>query len=148
MNLIVKCVCCDENNVQSGFMLLELIIVVLMIGILVVIVLFNLIDKLMCVKEVVFKQNLWIMCDVFDQYYVDKGKYLSELQEFVEVKYFCLMLIDLIIGSEEMWIVVYEEFEDEEIDDYYEEESEFGIVDVQFGLEFVLFNGEGFYSEW
>lgn len=138
----------DGSSKQSGFTLLELIIVVSLIGILAAIVLPNLIDKPTRAKEAVLKTNLRTLRDALDQYYADKGKYPGELSELVDAKYLRSMPLDPITGSEETWVAVYEEFDDEEVDDYYEEESEPGIVDVKSGSELATLDGSGFYNEW
>lgn len=138
----------DGSSKQSGFTLLELIIVVSLIGILAAIVLPNLIDKPTRAKEAVLKTNLRTLRDALDQFYADKGKYPGELQELVDANYLRSMPLDPITGSEETWVAVYEEFDDEELDDYYEEESEPGIVDVKSGSELATLDGSGFYNEW
>lgn len=138
-----------QTTAQSGFTLLELIIVVSLIGILAAIVLPNLIDKPTRAKEAVLRQNLRAMRDALDQFYADKGKYPGDLQELVDSNYLRSMPLDPITGSQETWIAVYEEAGEEESEDFYEEgESEPGIVDVKSGSELATLKGEGFYSEW
>lgn len=139
----------QTSSTQGGFTLLELIIVISLIGILAAIVLPNLIDKPTRAKEAVLKTNLRTLRDVLDQFYADKGKYPSELQELVDADYLRSMPLDPITGSVETWVPVYQEFDEEEIDgDFYEDETEPGIVDVKSGSELASLDGSELYAEW
>src|SRR3954452_8412414 len=74
-------------NRQSGFTLLELIIVIAIIGILATIAMPALKNVPIRAKESVLKTNLRTLRDMIDQYYGDKGKYPTSLDALVDEKY-------------------------------------------------------------
>jgi general secretion pathway protein G len=134
---------------SGGFTLLELIIVVAIIGILATIVLPQLKDKPLRAKEAVLKSNLVRVRDALDQYYADKGRYPSSLQDLVEGKYLRKLPIDPITNRDDSWILVQEEVDEEaplpEGEDG--EEAAPGIVDIRSGSKRKSLSGEP-YSEW
>ncbi len=136
---------------QGGFTLLEMIIVVAIIGILAGIVVPNLIDRPKRAKEAVLRQNLFTLRDVLDQYYGDKGHYPTALEDIVEAGYLRSLPIDPITGSNETWVVVYEEEDPEspgpESDEGEDGEGGPGIIDVHSGSEALSLDGTP-YSEW
>jgi general secretion pathway protein G len=136
---------------ERGFTLLEMIIVVAIIGILAGIVVPNLIDRPKRAKEAVLRQNLFTLRDVLDQYYGDKGHYPTALEDVVEAGYLRSVPIDPITGSNETWVVVYEEEDLEnpgpESDEGEDGEGGPGIIDVHSGSEALSLEGTP-YAEW
>jgi general secretion pathway protein G len=136
---------------ERGFTLLEMIIVVAIIGILAGIVVPNLIDRPKRAKEAVLRQNLFTLRDVLDQYYGDKGHYPTALEDVVEAGYLRGLPIDPITGSNETWVVVYEEEDPEnpgpESDEGEDGEGGPGIIDVHSGSEALSLEGTP-YAEW
>src|SRR6185295_1208219 len=96
---------CDEQ----GFTLLELIIVVAIIGILATIAMPALKDVPRRANEAVLKTNLHTLRDVIDQYYGDKGKYPTSLDELVEKGYLRKVPIDPITKRSDTWVFTYED---------------------------------------
>src|ERR1043166_8232932 len=72
---------------QSGFTLVELIVVVAIIGILVAVALPVYKDSVNRAREATLREDLWIMRDAIDQYFTDKGHYPEGLQTLVDEKY-------------------------------------------------------------
>jgi general secretion pathway protein G len=134
---------------QSGFTLLELIIVIAIIGILATIAMPALKDVPLRAKESVLKTNLRTFRDVIDQHYGDKGMYPKSLQALVETGYLRKIPIDPITRSAETWVPVYEELDPDNPPAETEggDELEPGIVDVRSGAPDNSLDGTP-YSEW
>lgn len=138
----------NSRRRQSGFTLLELIIVIAIIGILATIAMPALKDMPLRAKEAVLKTNLRTLRDVIDQHYGDKGRYPPTLETLVENGYLRRVPNDPITRRNDTWVVVYEEIDPDnpplESDG---EDSEPGIIDVRSGSEALSLNGTP-YAEW
>jgi len=141
---------CDEQ----GFTLLELIIVVAIIGILATIAMPALKDVPRRANEAVLKTNLHTLRDVIDQYYGDKGKYPTSLDELVEKGYLRKVPIDPITKRSDTWVFTYEDDAPEtdigrevNVETLGPDGSEPGITDVHSGSPLNSLNGTP-YSEW
>ena len=72
---------------QRGFTLIELLIVVAIVGILAGVAALQLRQTPRRAKEAALKENLFVMRDVIDQYFADKGSYPESLQALVDEGY-------------------------------------------------------------
>ena len=132
---------------QTGFTLLELIIVVAVIGILATIAMPKLLHTPDKAKEAVLRTDLRTFRDVIDQYYADKGKYPESLDVLVEDDYLRAIPVDPITRSADTWLVVYEEPKLDETPPESDGEVKPGIMDVHSGSEATGSDGRP-YSEW
>jgi len=94
------------NRSAFGFTLVELLVVLAILALLISIATpryFNGIDR---AKESALKQDLATLRESIDQYYADKGKYPTALEELVTQEYIRNLPVDPITESAETWQVV------------------------------------------
>jgi general secretion pathway protein G len=134
---------------QSGFTLLELIVVIAIIGILATIAMPALKDVPTRAREAVLKTNLRTFRDVIDQHYGDKGRYPKSLQALVDEGYLRKIPVDSMTKSAETWIPIYEETDPDKPQEETAGGDELapGIVDVRSGAEGNSLDGTP-YGEW
>ena len=127
---------------ESGFTLIEIIIVVTIIGILVGLALPEYKNAVRKAKEAALKEDLFQFRKLIDQYFSDKGKYPASLQALVDEGYLRKIPADPITTLTE-WTEVLEEPKPEEI----EPGMTFGIVDVHSTSEAKALDGSP-YKTW
>jgi general secretion pathway protein G len=134
---------------ESGFTLLELIIVVAVIGILATVALPRLKDVPRRANEAVLKNNLRTLRDVIDQHYGDKGKYPTSLEALVDAGYLRKIPIDPITKRNDTWQLVYEEIDPDNppAESEESEDGQPGITDIHSGSTLTSLDGVP-YSEW
>jgi general secretion pathway protein G len=136
-----------KRNSESGFTLLELIVVIAIVGILAAVAMPKLKDVPRKANEAVLKTNLHTMRDVIDQHYGDKGRYPASLEALVEGGYLRKIPND-ITKRNDTWVVVTEEIDPDNPPVETEEgEGGPGIVDVHSGSTAISLDGTP-YSEW
>jgi len=91
---------------NSGFTLIELMIVITIIGILASIAAPNYMWGLVRAKEAVLREDLYNIRTTIDQFYADQGKYPDSLQELVDKKYLKDIPVDPFTRSKESWVVL------------------------------------------
>jgi len=121
---------------QHGFTLIELIVVVTIIGILAGIAVVNVRNAQRRAAEQVLRANLANLRKAIDDFYADKQRYPSSLQELVDAKYMRKLPADPITKSPDTWIEVREEASIDE-SSFSEAASTAGpgVVDVKSGAE-------------
>ena len=134
---------------ESGFTLLELIIVVAIIGILATVAMPALKDVPRRANEAVLKNNLRTLRDVIDQHYGDKGKYPTSLEALVEGGYLRKVPNDPITKRSDTWQLVYEEIDPDNppAETEESEDGQPGITDIHSGSPLMSLDGTP-YSEW
>jgi general secretion pathway protein G len=126
---------------SGGFTLIELLIVMSLIIILASVGLMAYRSSVQRGREAVLKEDLYRMRDAIDQYYADKGKYPSDLNELVASNYLRRIPVDPITQSAETWQAVPAE------PDPNNPTAEPGIYDVKCGAESAAVDGSK-YSDW
>ena len=132
---------------QSGFTLLELIIVIAIIGILATIAMPALKNMPIRAKESVLKTNLRTMRDMIDQYYGDKGKYPTGLQQLVEAGYLRKIPMDPITKRSDTWVFDYEQADKDAPPPETDLADQPGIIDIHSGSPLLSLDGVP-YREW
>jgi general secretion pathway protein G len=94
---------------ESGFTLLELLVVMTIIGILAAVAVPALKDSPQRAREAALREDLFAMRSVIDQYHGDKGNYPADLQTLVSEGYLRKIPTDPMTKSAETWVVAMEE---------------------------------------
>ncbi|MEK6686391.1 MAG: prepilin-type N-terminal cleavage/methylation domain-containing protein [Pseudomonadota bacterium] len=124
------------NKKHTGFTLIELLVVMAIIATLLSIVAPRYFNSLEKAKEAVLRQDLGIMRNAIDQFYSDFGKYPIDLMELVDKRYLRRIPIDPLTESDQTWIEVPPD-----------NEEETGVYDVHSGYSGRASDGS-FYEEW
>jgi general secretion pathway protein G len=133
---------------ESGFTLLELIVVITIVGILAAIAMPKMKDIPRRAAEAALKTDLHTMRDSIDQHYGDKGRYPASLQALVDGGYLRAIPIDPITKRSDTWQVDYEEIDpDSPPPESDSEDGQPGIIDVHSGSRAVSLDGHA-YAEW
>ncbi len=122
---------------DKGFTLIELLIVMSIIAILATIAQPSFKQAIIKARESVLKEDLFILRDVIDQYYADKGKYPPAMDDLVGEGYIRGIPRDPFTNSADTWQFIYNS----------EQEEEQGIYDVHSGSDMVAVDGTP-YNEW
>jgi general secretion pathway protein G len=126
---------------QSGFTLVELMVVMLIIGVLAAIAIPSYIASLKSAREAVLKEDLHVLRQAIDSYTMDKQKGPQSLEDLVQAGYLKEIPSDPMTHSSTTWVTATSDVL-ESID-----QSDPGINDVHSGSEEVGSNGQP-YSNW
>jgi general secretion pathway protein G len=89
---------------QSGFTLIELMIVVAIIGILASMAVVQLKSTKQKAMEAALKEDLYVLRNCIDQYFTDKGKYPDSLETLVDDGYMRKIPVDPFTESDTTWV--------------------------------------------
>jgi general secretion pathway protein G len=93
----------ERPSRASGFTLMEMMIVMVLIVILAGIGLSVYGNSVTRAKEATLKEDLFRMRDAIDQYYADKNKYPASLQDLVSEKYLRAVPVDPFTTHDDSW---------------------------------------------
>ena len=140
----------ESRRGQRGFTLIELMVVAAIIGILASMAVVQLRQTPQRAKEAALKENLYVLRNVIDQYFTDKGKYPDSLQTLVTDGYIRKIPVDPMTQSDSSWVEVQAEA-DQPAGDTGDAAAGGdvggGVADVKSGSEGTALDGSR-YSEW
>jgi general secretion pathway protein G len=119
-----------------GFTLIELLVVLAIISTLLTLAVPRYFSSVQRSKEVVMRENLWIMRDALDKYFGDVGRYPDQLQDLATKKYLRAVPIDPITETSTTWRVIPPD-----------DPEKGGVYDVKSGAEGTATGGMA-YSDW
>jgi type II secretion system protein G len=120
----------------SGFTLIELIVVMVIVSLLVTIAAPRYFGSLQKSKETALRQTLAVTRDALDKYYGDNGKYPDSLDALIAKRYLRTLPVDPITGSNSTWTVVAPE-----------DSTKGGVNDIHSGADGLGQDGKPF-REW
>jgi general secretion pathway protein G len=126
---------------RNGFTLIELLIVITLVIVLASVGLATYTNSVRRSREAVLREDLFRMRDAIDQYYADKNKYPSALQDLVSDGYLRAIPKDPITDSADTWQTVPAE------PDPNNPAAEPGVFNVKSGAQETAMDGSA-YSEW
>ncbi len=91
---------------QTGFTLIELMVVMAIIATLMTIALPRYFNSLEASKETTLRQSLSSMREALDHYYGDTGHYPDSLEQLVEQRYLRNAPVDPITERNDQWVLV------------------------------------------
>ena len=132
---------------ETGFTLLELLVVMTIIGILAAIAVPALRDSPQRARESALKEDLFTMRSVIDQYHGDKGIYPPDLATLVTEGYLRKIPIDPMTKSAETWVTVLEQAPPATDTSEPAAPTNPGIVDIHSGSSDKALDGT-LYKDW
>ena len=93
-----------DKSAESGFTLIELMIVMLIIGVLMTIAVPNYIAAVKAAKESALKEDLHVMRNAIDSYTMDKQKAPQSLQDLVDAGYLKAIPNDPMTRTNDAWV--------------------------------------------
>jgi general secretion pathway protein G len=129
------------NRTARGFTLIEVLIVVTLVVILASVGMATYTNSTHRAREAVLKEDLFRMRDAIDQYYADKNKYPSSLQDLVSDGYLREIPKDPMTDSADTWQTIPAE------PDPNNPASDPGIYNVKSGSDGTSLDG-GKYADW
>jgi general secretion pathway protein G len=136
------------THAQSGFTLIEMLIVVAVIGILATMAVVQLRQTPQRAKEAALKENLYVLRNVIDQYFTDKGKYPDSLQSLVDDGYIRKIPLDPMTQSDSTWVEEQSGGQGTSAADAQDDPSlQSGVADVHSGSDGTALDGS-LYKDW
>ena len=128
-------------NAESGFTLIELMIVMIVIGLLAAIAIPSYTNNIRNAKEAVLREDLHTMRGAIDAYTVDKQKAPQTLDDLVQAGYLKVMPVDPFTRRSDSWVPA----QSDSLSSI--DQTQPGIDDVHSGAQLSAADGTA-YSSW
>jgi general secretion pathway protein G len=126
---------------ESGFTLVELMIVMLIIGVLAAVAIPSFVQSIKNAREAALKEDLHVLRDAIDSYTMDKNKAPQSLDDLVQNGYLKTIPTDPMTHTNDTWVTS----SDDTFSDI--DQTEAGINDVHSGSDATGTDGQA-YSSW
>jgi general secretion pathway protein G len=136
-----------ERGPESGFTLLELLVVMTIIGILAAIAVPALRDSPQRAREATLREDLFTLRSVIDQYHGDKGVFPPDLKTLVTDGYLRKIPVDPMTKSADTWVVALEEITPDAANPDPSQPSTPGVIDVHSASADKALDGT-LYKDW
>lgn len=92
------------KRTDTGFTLVELMVVMAIIALLLSLALPRYFNHLESARETILKQDLAVMRDAIDKYHSDRGRYPDSLEELVNARYLRSVPVDPVTERSDTWL--------------------------------------------
>lgn len=136
-----RIVAASRRSSDSGWTMIELVIVIAIIMILAAMALTQYRNSILYAKEAALRSDLFLMRDAIDQYYADKGKYPESLQSLVTESYLRSIPRDPFTNSSDTWTTTAADPQPGQLS------SQTGVYEVKSGSDLTGSDGTR-YADW
>lgn len=136
-----RIVAASRRSSDSGWTMIELVIVIAIIMILAAMALTQYRNSILYAKEAALRSDLFLMRDAIDQYYADKGKYPESLQSLVTESYLRAIPRDPFTNSSDTWTTTAADPQPGQLS------SQTGVYEVKSGSDLTGSDGTR-YADW
>jgi general secretion pathway protein G len=88
-----------------GYTLMELLVVMVIISLLLTLAAPRYIGHVDKAKEDVLREDLYLMRDAIDKFFMDRGRYPDQLEDLIAHKYLRAVPVDPYTGSRTTWVI-------------------------------------------
>jgi general secretion pathway protein G len=96
----------EQKRRRGGFTLIELLVALAIVATILTLAAPRYFSNVDRAKEVVLREDLYVLRDAIDKYYSDRGKYPDKLEDLVKRKYLRSVPVDPMTQSSNSWVLI------------------------------------------